>query len=90
MAQNKKREGAAAPESDGAASLVKINSKQSAVIALMSRDGGATIEQMMAATGWLHHSTRAALTGLKKKGHVISKEKKDGVTFYMIKDEAQG
>ncbi len=81
---------AAAPTPDGAASLVKLNSKQSAVIALMSRDGGATIEQMMAATGWLHHSTRAALTGLKKKGHIISKEKKDGVTFYMIKDGAQG
>jgi hypothetical protein len=67
---------------------VKPASKRSAVIALMSRDGGASVEQMMAATGWLHHSTRAVLTGLKKKGHIISKEKKDGTTFYMIKGAA--
>ena len=28
----------------------------------------------MTATGWLPHTTRAALTGLRKKGHVIERE----------------
>jgi hypothetical protein len=88
MAKHDTQKEPAAPAPGPAPELLKPASKQSAVIALMSRDGGASIEQMMAATGWLHHSTRAALTGLKKKGHIISKERKDGTTFYMIKGAA--
>jgi hypothetical protein len=38
----------------------------------------------MAATGWLPHTTRAALTGLRKKGHVIEKTKRDDATCYRI------
>ena len=29
----------------------------------------------MAATGWQEHSIRAALTGLRKAGHVIARER---------------
>ena len=39
---------------------------------------------MVAATGWLTHTTRAALTGLKKKGEVITKGKRGDVTCYFI------
>lgn len=39
---------------------------------------------MVEATGWLPHTTRAALTGLRKKGHVITKTKRDDVTVYQI------
>ncbi|MFZ0600746.1 MAG: DUF3489 domain-containing protein [Roseiarcus sp.] len=39
-------------------------SKLARVIALVERDHGATIEELIAATGWLAHMTRAALTGL--------------------------
>lgn len=46
------------------------------------RDEGATLELMIATTGWLPHTTRAALTGLKKKGFVISSDKIDGVRTY--------
>ena len=35
------------------------------------------------------HTTRAALTGLRKKGHTISKGKVDGVTRYTIIAAAQ-
>src|ERR1700744_3933989 len=38
-------------------------SKLARVIALLERDHGATMEELMAATGWLAHTTRAALTG---------------------------
>jgi hypothetical protein len=31
---------------------------------------------MVAATGWLPHTTRAALTGLKKKDHVLERSKR--------------
>ena len=39
---------------------------------------------MVKATGWLPHTTRAALTGLKKKGHAIGRDKRDEVTCYRI------
>jgi hypothetical protein len=60
----------------------KAPSKQLQLAALVARDEGATLEQMVAATGWLPHTTRAALTGLKKKGYVISSDKVDGVRTY--------
>ena len=60
----------------------KPPSKQQQLAALVVRDEGATLDQMIAVTGWLPHTTRAALTGLKKKGFVISSEKIDGVRTY--------
>jgi hypothetical protein len=56
--------------------------KQQRLAALVIRDEGATLDEMIAATGWLPHTTRAALTGLKKKGYVISSDKVDGVRTY--------
>ncbi|HCJ20892.1 MAG TPA: hypothetical protein DHV64_05050 [Erythrobacter sp.] len=38
------------------------------VIALLKRKDGATLDEIIEATGWLPHTSRAALTGLKKKG----------------------
>ena len=61
---------------------LKASSKQQQLAALVVRDEGATLDQMIAATGWLPHTTRAALTGLKKKGYVISSDKIDGVRTY--------
>jgi hypothetical protein len=60
----------------------KAPSKQQQLAALVVRDEGATLDQMIAATGWLPHTTRAALTGLKKKGYVISSDKVDGIRTY--------
>ena len=53
----------------------KPQSKSALVLELLVRPEGATIDQLIAATGWLPHTTRAALTGFKKKGHVLSSEK---------------
>src|SRR6185503_1528824 len=57
-------------------------SKQQQLAALIVRDEGATLDQMIAVTGWLPHTARAALTGLKKKGYAISSDKVDGVRTY--------
>jgi hypothetical protein len=59
-------------------------SKTATVITLLQRGDGATLGDLVAATGWLPHTTRAALTGLRKKGHAIGKTKVDGVTTYNI------
>jgi len=64
------------------AAAVKAPSKQQQLAALVLRNGGATLDQMIAATGWLPHTTRAALTGLKKKGYALSSDKVDGVRTY--------
>jgi hypothetical protein len=58
--------------------------KASAVVALLQREEGATLADMIAATGWLPHTTRAALTGLRKKGHMLEKSKRDDQTCYRI------
>ena len=56
--------------------------KRDQVVALLSRDEGATLDQMIAATGWLPHTTRAALTGLRKAGYAIDSDKIEGVRTY--------
>ena len=60
----------------------KASSKQQQLVWLLLRDEGATLDQMIAATGWLPHTTRAALTGLKKKGYSLSSDKIDGARTY--------
>lgn len=54
------------------------------VIALLELKDGATLDEMVEATGWLPHTVRAALTGLKKKGQTIERDKRGNVTCYRI------
>ena len=74
----------AAPEAHATAPAAapKTASKQQQLAALIVRDEGATLDHMIGVTGWLPHTTRAALTGLKKKGYAISSDKVDGVRTY--------
>ena len=55
----------------------RSTSKIATVIGLLSRVEGATLAQLIAATGWLPHTTRAALTGLRKRGYVLILERAD-------------
>ena len=73
-----------APASSPAAPDTPRVTKASAVLALLGRDEGATLADLITATGWLPHTTRAALTGLRKKGHVLEKSKRDDQTCYRI------
>lgn len=58
--------------------------KAEAVLTLLKRETGASLPDLIAATGWLPHTTRAALTGLRKKGHAIERFKHEAVTTYRI------
>ena len=45
--------------------------KQETVLALLRRDEGATIAQIIDATGWQSHTVRGFLAGLKRKGITV-------------------
>ena len=45
------------------------------VIELLQRDQGARLEELIAATGWLPHTARAALTGLRHRGYDVRLER---------------
>jgi hypothetical protein len=67
---------------------VRENSKIANMITLLRRREGATLEQMMKATGWQAHSVRGAMSGfLKKKLGLTITNIKDGETrIYRIVD----
>ena len=50
------------------ATAPRDGSKLALVIEVLRRADGATIIDLTQATGWLPHTTRAALTGLRKRG----------------------
>ena len=59
--------------------------KRAMLIGMLQRDEGASVEAIMNATGWLPHTTRAALTGLRKAGHDLVKRKDEANrTIYRI------
>ena len=70
-------EDGAAPEPTATATRQRSGTKQEAVIAMLRAEGGATIDEIVAATQWAPHPTRGFLSGaLKKKlGLTITSEK---------------
>lgn len=80
---------AIAPDGDEApkqpiGNLSNGTSKIDQVIALLRRPEGATMNELTSATDWLPHSTRAVLTGLRKKGNHITRGKRGEATCYSI------
>jgi hypothetical protein len=45
------------------------------VVELLQRDKGARLDELIAATGWLPHTARAALTGLRHRGYEVRLER---------------
>lgn len=58
--------------------------KQSLLIGMLSEEGGSTLSAIVEATGWLPHTARAALTGLRKKGQKIERFRSEHQTTYKI------
>ncbi len=67
---------------------VRAGTKQATLVDMMRTAAGATIAQMGTKMGWQPHSVRAALTGLRKRGLAIIRERNDaGTTIYRIATE---
>ncbi len=66
---------------------VRKESKLEAIIQLLLRPEGATIDDMVAATGWQKHTIRSALSHAlaKKRGYeIVSDKPKGGLRIYKI------
>lgn len=70
--------GAARQASDQGAQPPRPGSKQALVIGMLSAKSGATLGALVDATGWLPHTVRAALTGLRKRGFMVERSRADG------------
>jgi hypothetical protein len=62
----------------GGSSDAPRQSRHDQIVAMLSRPEGASVPAIMAVTGWLPHTTRAALSGLRKKGHCLDRTQADG------------
>jgi Protein of unknown function (DUF3489) len=66
------------PTTDAARrSAPRDGTKLARILELLQRDSGATLEELIAATDWLPHTTRAALTGLRKRGYAVTIDRSD-------------
>jgi len=63
--------------------------KKARLVRLLQADGGREISKLSQDLGWLPHSTRAALTGLRKAGYHIERlpPRKNGTSRYRITGE---
>lgn len=74
---------AAARQSTTKSSGTGRGSKRAQLVTLLSRPEGARIDDLTKKLGWLPHTVRAALTGLRRKGYDVSREKAEaGTTLY--------
>jgi len=62
----------------------RMGTKIAEVIALLEGERGATLGQLAAATGWLPRTTRAALSGLRKRGYQVTLDRSDRPTVRPI------
>lgn len=73
-------------EADSSPGQIRAGSKQAIIVNLMVRPKGASLDELVAATDWLPHTTRAALTGLRKRGYTVERTRGDDkITRYRAK-----
>ena len=80
-------DGAAPEASTEQPKPLRSGSKGAALLALLQREEGASLDEMIERTGWQGHTVRAAMTGLRKKGHVIAKRVSGNSTVWFIAAE---
>ncbi len=69
-----------AAKAEGGATAAREGSKKALVLEMLRRPEGATLQEIMSATGWMAHSVRGFLSGAlgKKMGLTVESAKNDG------------
>lgn len=64
--------------------------KSAMVCKLLARPNGATMQELMTATGWQNHSVRAFFTGLRKKGLSLTREERTSgdLAYRLVQEQA--
>ncbi|MGE4302503.1 MAG: DUF3489 domain-containing protein [Novosphingobium sp.] len=63
-------------------SAPREHSKTDRLLTLLRTGTGASLEEMMQATGWQAHSVRAALTGFRKRGFAVERHIEGNTTVW--------
>jgi hypothetical protein len=87
QANGKKQDSVLATILSGAASETGKTRKKDQVIALLQREGGATLSEIMNATGWQAHSVRGFISGTLRKKLGLAVERRtrgDGGSAYHV------
>jgi Protein of unknown function (DUF3489) len=74
-------------------SAPREGTKLARVIGLLIRSHGVTLAELIATTDWLPHTTRAALTGLRKRGYAVTLDRSDkarGAAYLIAADAPLG
>lgn len=81
---------AASPAPGGALSPPRPGTKQARLAEMLAAPGGETLGALADALGWQPHTTRAAITGLRKRGFEIAVANQgDGLRVYRIVADAE-
>jgi hypothetical protein len=88
--RTKAARGKSGHDAESSPGQIRAGSKQAKIVDLMKRPKGATLEELVEATDWLPHTTRAALTGLRKRGLLVDRVKDDarGSVYRLKSDRA--
>lgn len=77
-----------AREAEVLAQLIPPPGKLDQLAVLLRRSEGASLAELMAATGWQQHSVRGAIAGaLRKRGLVITSDKAGGERRYRASEQ---
>lgn len=77
------------PQAAAPVATVKAPPRLDQLQQLLLRETGASIAEMVEATGWQQHSVRGAMAGaLRKRGLAITSDKVDGVRRYRASQPA--
>jgi hypothetical protein len=88
--QKRSGEGNASSGASSVAGAPREGRKLAEVISLLRRKQGVSVADLISSTGWLPHTTRAALTGLRKRGYDLERMRpeKGGPSVYRTRRRA--
>ena len=67
----------------------RANTKNQRLLDMLTTGTGASLEEMVEATGWQSHTVRAAMTGLRKRGYEVERHTEGTTTVWSVKVAAK-